>query len=58
MDVNKVLNSIEMLSGCPSFLGQRSKNQNIELVKTTLAICMQELLTADEVALLLDCFNT
>lgn len=56
--LNKVLCSTDMLKGCPPYLGQRTKHQNIELVKTTFAIFMQQLLTQDDVILLLDCFRT
>ena len=56
--IDKVLNSTEMLQRCPSYLGQRQKNHNIELVKTTMAILLQGLLTLEEIHLLIDCFQT
>ena len=56
-DLNKVLCSTDMLKGIPSYLGQRSKRQNIELVRTTLVILLQNLLTMNEVSVIMDCFK-
>lgn len=56
--INKVINSTEMWQMCPSYLGQRQKSQNIELVKTTLAVLQLGLLTQAEVISLLEGFAT
>jgi hypothetical protein len=43
--IDKAMNSTDMLTRCPSYLCQRQKHQNIQLVKTVLAILLQGLLT-------------
>ena len=57
-DLNTVLCSTDMLKGIPPFLAERPKQQNIELVRTVLAIFMQQLLEQDELIVLLDCFRS